>query len=305
VEVALSMSNLNRSIWKTVDYLVIGHVTKDHAPGTGFTIGGTAAYAARTAQALGCRVGVMTSAEEGLELSNLLPKATVKRVAAPVTTTFDNQYDGAERKQKIEAVAAPLGPELVPHEWRDAPIVHLGPVAQECDPRLADCFPNSFLGLTPQGWMRRWDQTGRVIPAQWERAEDLLSQANAVVVSEEDVGYDESLISRWARRTPVLVVTRGARGCVVHSGGHEWQLPAPPTRAVDPTGAGDILATVLFIRLWRGDPPDQAARRASCLAAASVARAGLGATPTPEEVLHCMALCQDRSEVPLSEATAG
>ena len=36
-----------------LDYLIVGHVTQDRMPEGGFTVGGTAAYAARTAKALG------------------------------------------------------------------------------------------------------------------------------------------------------------------------------------------------------------------------------------------------------------
>jgi len=45
-----------------VDYLVIGHIACDLTP-AGPRLGGTAAYAALTARALGLRVGVVTAGE--------------------------------------------------------------------------------------------------------------------------------------------------------------------------------------------------------------------------------------------------
>ncbi len=167
-------------------------------------------------------------------------------------------------------------------------ILHLGPVARECDPALADHIPADFLGLTPQGWMRRWDGSGRVFPGPWEEAEALLPRANAVVLSEEDIGGDEALAARWAAQTRILAVTRGARGCSVYADGRVWHLPAFPAREVDPTGAGDVFAAVFFARLWQGDDPIQAARRANCIAAISVTRPGLSGTPTPAEVARCL-----------------
>ena len=53
-----------------VDYLVIGHVTHDLTP-SGSRLGGTAAYSALTAQALGMRVGVFTASGTEADLSAL------------------------------------------------------------------------------------------------------------------------------------------------------------------------------------------------------------------------------------------
>jgi ribokinase len=39
-----------------------------------------------------------------------------------------------------------------------------------------------------------------------------------------------------------LVIKRGARGCVIRSGGEEREYPAHPAEVVDTTGAGDALA---------------------------------------------------------------
>ena len=48
------------SLLEPVDYLMIGHLTLDAANG-GPSLGGTAAYSALTAQALGLRVGIVTA----------------------------------------------------------------------------------------------------------------------------------------------------------------------------------------------------------------------------------------------------
>jgi len=273
------------------DYLVIGHVTRDRLPTGGSTVGGTATYAARTARALGCRVLVLTSADDDLDLTDALADVEVLRVPAPVTTTFENRYGSTGRVQVVQNVAAPLTPDAVPPAWRKAAIVHIGPVAQECAPSLTDAFPTAFLGLTPQGWMRRWDRQGHVHPSSWESAEALLPRADAVVLSEEDAGYDEALVARWATLTPVLAVTRGAAGCTVYADGDREDLPGFPATEVDPTGAGDVFAAVFFVHLQRGAAPRAAARLANCVAAVSVTRAGIDGTPTPEDIARCLALC--------------
>ena len=52
---------LNLVLLEPVDYLVIGHVAHDLTP-QGPRLGGTVAYSALTAQALGLRVGIVTAA---------------------------------------------------------------------------------------------------------------------------------------------------------------------------------------------------------------------------------------------------
>lgn len=152
-----------------IDYLVIGHICRDLTP-DGPQIGGTAAYSAATALVLGCRTAVITSAADGELWEAALPDAVVHVVPAVQTTTFANDYAGGRRTQMIHAVAGNLDATAVPTAWERAAIVHLGPVAGEVDPALLRLFPNSLLGLTPQGWLRAWDESGRVRAKVWADA---------------------------------------------------------------------------------------------------------------------------------------
>jgi sugar/nucleoside kinase (ribokinase family) len=268
-----------------LDYLVIGHVTRDLIDGA-FTIGGTVSYAARTARALGCRVGIVTSTSPDLDLSQVLDGILVTRFPAATTTTFKNIYTPEGRRQMLHGIAETLVPEMMPPNWRTA-IVHLGPVARECAPALINAFGDAFVGVTPQGWMRHWDQAGRVSSCQWEEAEEMLARANAVVLSEADMAGDEALVALYATQTRLLVITQGAAGCTVYTGGQSRHFPAPAVREVDPTGAGDIFAAAFFVWLQRKGDPWVAARFANCIAAHSVTQAGLSGTPTPEDIARC------------------
>jgi sugar/nucleoside kinase (ribokinase family) len=282
-----------RNLERNLDYLAIGHVTCDLVNGT-YAVGGTVSYAARTARALGCRVGIVTSASPDLDLNDTLGDITIARIPAATTTTFENIYTPDGRRQILHATAERLVPEMVPQDWRTASaetIVHLGPVAQECDPALVDVFGDrpsgAFVGLTPQGWMRRRDQAGHVNRCQWEGAESLLARADAVVLSEEDVTGDEALVSRYAAQTRLLVLTQGAAGCTVYTEGQSRHFSAPAVHEVDATGSGDIFAATFFVQLQRDRDPWAAARFANCVAAQSVARKGLDGTPTPDEIMEC------------------
>ncbi len=265
-----------------LDYLVIGHVTRDLVGGV-FAIGGTVSYAARTALALGCRVGVVTSASPDLDLSRALDGILVTLHPAAATTTFENVYTPNGRRQALHTVAESLLPEMVPADWR-ATIVHLGPVARECASELAGAFEDSFVGVTPQGWMRSWDRAGRVSGCRWEEAELWLARADGVVLSEEDLAGDESLIAQYAAQTQVLVVTRGAAGCTVYADGRSRHFPAVAADEVDPTGAGDVFAAAFFVQLQLSGDPWQSARFANRVAAYSVTRAGLAGTPTLDDL---------------------
>ena len=271
-----------------LDYLVIGHVTCDLMDG-GFTIGGTASYTARTALALGCRVGIVTSASPDFDLSQALDNILIARIPAATTTTFENIYTPGGRRQMLHATAETLVPEMVPPDWTIASngIVHLGPVAQECDPALVDAFGDAFVGLTPQGWMRCWDQAKQVSRCLWKEAEPLLARADAVVLSEEDVAGDEALVSQYTSQTRLLVLTQGASGCTVYTERQSRHFSAPAVQEIDATGCGDIFAATFFFWLKRSGDPWAAARLANCVAARSVTRAGLDGTPTPDEVEQC------------------
>ena len=269
-----------------VDYLVIGHVAHDLTP-SGPLLGGTAAYSALTAQALGLRVGVVTASGPETSL-DALHDILVVSAPSPQSTTFENIYSESGRRQVLHHRAAPLSFDSVPEVWRRTAIIHLGPVAQEVDAVLPGSFSPSLLGLTPQGWMRAWDGSGQVQRTDWESAEQALGQAGAVVVSIEDVGGNEEQIEFMAAHTRVLAVTEAAAGSRLYWHGDQRRFRAPEMYETDATGAGDIFAAAFFIRLLTTQDPWEAARFATQLSARSVTRKGLDGIPTPEEIQACM-----------------
>lgn len=269
-----------------VDYLVIGHVTEDKTP-TGWQLGGTATYAGLTARALGLRVGMITAAGGTTSLAALQQIAVLK-ASSEQSTAFHNMRSATGRMQVIEHPAAPITLEGLPTAWRHAPIVHLGPVAQEVDPKYVREFSPALLGLTPQGWMRSWDAEGRVSASTWDSAEDLLPRAGAVVLSLEDVQGDQVAIESMAHQTRVLCVTEGPAGSVLYWNGDRRRFRPPEVEIVDETGAGDVFAAAFFVRMYATRDPWEAARFATLLAAWSVTRPGLQGIPTAQEVESCM-----------------
>ena len=268
-----------------VDYLVIGHAAHDLTP-SGARLGGTAAFSALTARALGLRVGVLTSVGSETSLA-ALDGIPVISIPSEHSATFENVYSEGGRKQILHHRAAPIDFAHVPEVWRHAGIVHLGPVADEVQPILPKGFSPGLLGLTPQGWLRGWDESGRVHPKRWEDG-SALEAAGAVVISLEDVGGDMEQVERLAQHTRVLAVTEGAAGCVLYWNSDRRRFRAPQFYETDATGAGDIFAAAFFIRLYATRDPWEAARFATLLASHSVTRVGLDGIPTEEEIQSCL-----------------
>ena len=272
-------------LFKPVDYLVIGHVARDLTP-DGPVLGGTVAYSALTASALDLRVGIVTAAGSDVSLSPLngIPVVSIETESS---TTYENIYSETGRVQYLRAQATRIDLDRVPEEWRSASIVHLGPIANEMDSVLPNGFITKLLGLTPQGWMRQWHENGRILPRAWAGSESALAQADAVVLSVEDVNGDNELIEHMAGQTKMLVVTEGAAGAVLYWNGDRRRFRAPAVKEVDATGAGDIFATAFFARYLHTRDPREATRFATLLASHSVERVGLNGIPTSLEIEQC------------------
>lgn len=265
-----------------IDYLAIGHLARDITD-QGSMLGGTVAYAGRTALALGCSVGIVTSCSSDLNLSPL-EGIHIFNLPSEESTTFNNIYHAGKRSQRISSTALKLGPASIPLQWRQTSIIHLAPIANEVTPEIIHQFDSSFIGLTLQGWLRGWDDEGWVHLNSWETTMGLLSSANAVVLSIEDLQGDEDAGREMAKHCAVLAVTRGSKGVTIFYGGDTDDVPAPVVQEIEATGAGDIFAAPFFKRLQEGADPREAAEFANQIAAASVTKIGLSSTPTHAEI---------------------
>jgi sugar/nucleoside kinase (ribokinase family) len=265
-----------------IDYLAIGHVAKD-LTADGPLLGGTVSYAGRTAHSIGLRVGVITSCEEDFDLGPL-EGIHIFRLPSDATTTFENIYTQDGRIQRLHSRATELSQDSVPLQWRNVRIVHLGPIANEVDPHSAHLFDSAFIGISPQGWMRRWNHNNHIQLMNWKSIKFYLPLADAVVLSIEDLQNDEAAAREMARYCNILAVTRAAQGARIFSRGQCIDLPAPEIEEVDSTGAGDIFAAAFFIRLQETNDPHEAGVFANIVASNSIARKGVSSTPTVEEI---------------------
>jgi hypothetical protein len=211
-----------------------------------------------------------------------LPDVQVLNLPSPTTTAFQNVYSSGRRRQHLHAVSDPIDIDDLPEEWRNCPIVLIGPIVHEVESRSAEAFSGSLVGVSPQGWMRRWDSQGYVSPARWD-GEELQGSVRAVILGADDLPHGEGF-DGWLERTDLVIVTEGEKGARMRYRGSWYRIPAYPAEEVDSTGAGDVFAAAYLVRLHETDDPLSAALFASCAASISIEAPGLEGIPTRPQV---------------------
>ena len=273
------------TVSNSIDYLMLGSITRDVSASGKYSLGGTASYSGLMANTLGSRVGIVSSMSADL---NLLPLEKngilVARQHSDVTTEYENIYTDAGRVQYLRKRASSLTFDSVPARWLTAPIVHIGPLANDIDQSITHQFSDTFVGITLQGWLRKWDHDGRIIRSAFPKLTEVISKADAVVLSIEDVDGDWDYIERCAAVSKVLVITESDKGATVFGGGKRHQFQAPNVVMQDSTGAGDIFASVFFVLYYHTRDYRLAARLAVKIASDSVTREGLKSVPSKVDI---------------------
>ena len=280
-----------------MDYLCIGHVTSDVWPDHTTSPGGAVMFASRAAMSWLKHVAVLTAAGDDFNFEAVMPGVDVRCVPAARTAQFENVYTDAGRKQRVLPCLTRLGPQHLTADLLACPLIHIAPVDDEVDVESIFHFsPEAFIGIAPQGWMRRWNDDGIVFTQPWQDAERVLRRANAAVISEEDVAHDWDLLRHWASLTRILAVTQGAKGCTLFVDGEPTHVPPADVEPVDTTGAGDAFTASLFVALYEGASPLTAAHLANCIAGHSVAHTAHNWFPTRDDVLECIAQVQQAGQ---------
>ena len=275
---------VNHPVASPLDFVAVGHVTIDRVSGRK-RLGGAAAFASLTAERLGLRSGLVTSAAPTFPFWDSLDGVEIHCQEAARTTELENIYDRRERRQRVLAEAAPLTEaSLASIRGRladDAAVLYC-PVVHEVELTLAPLAPRGLAGVAPQGFFRRWKPQGLVEACDWEDALTALAGADVVTMSEDDHVAPEELAEEFPGRA--FVVTKGAKGARIYSQGDVYDLPAFPAVEVDPTGAGDVFAAAFLLALRERRPVVRAARFAACVASFAVEAPGIEGIPTRKAV---------------------
>jgi 1D-myo-inositol 3-kinase len=282
-----SADNVNKS---GIQFLSIGHFTHD-VVGSELILGGASAYSIATARKLGLNTGVITSIGKNflhfdkLHDTSLIVIGDIDKSASEYpTTTFENIYENGVRRQFIRGVSAVIYANHVPESWCDADIVYLCPVANEVDSSVVHKFPNSIIGASPQGWMRKWNSDGQVSARRWDEAPKVLPYIDALIMSEEDISPFPEIVEEYIGIVEILVLTRGEKGSTLFCDGKKVSFPAFKANVVDPTGAGDVFAAAFLIELKHSQDPYKASIFANCAASFVVEKRGTEGIPDYEQV---------------------
>lgn len=265
------------------DYLCIGHLTQDKI-GDDWVLGGTAAFSALTAKEFGYKAKII-SAGNYKHHEELLDEVELQLLSNKGATRFINKDTDNGRKQSLQERAPSMPAMQIASSLQEYDgILHLGPVADEVDQNIINLFPRAFIGLTPQGWMRQWDEKGFISHKKWLPDPDFCRRIEAIVFSMEDVINDEDLVIHYSKLFHIMAVTDGNNGARIFVNGNPAQIYAPDIKIVDSTGAGDIFAAVFFIGLFEGMEPIEAGQLAVFLASRSVTRKRFESIPTKKEI---------------------
>jgi len=258
----------------------VGHVTHDHVEGGKIQLGGAALYSSLTAERLGKQAAILTSYGEDYTGLGAIKEIAARVVSAPRTSSFRNVYDTGGRVQYVHEVAASLHTQDLPVKWTEARLVYLCPVLHEFRMDMGEAFKGSMLGVAPQGWMRTWDEAGRIRGREWKGFERLLDCSQMVIVSEEDIVGAETLVDVFRAHAPIVILTRAGRGAVIFADNRTLMLGAHAAVERDPTGAGDCFGAAFLIRYKETGSIEGAARFASCVGAFVVEEEGIAGIPS-------------------------
>lgn len=129
-----------------------------------------------------------------------------------------------------------------------------------------------MLGRAPGG--RRFPRRPRELERWVGLADTLQCNRQEAELAAEGKPLPEWLRRRFAGGLRAAIVTRGAEGATLYEAAGARSVAAPAVRAVDPTGAGDVLGAAWTLEQAEGTDSGPALERAVAAASASCALCG-------------------------------
>ena len=230
------------NLHSTPDVLCIGFMCHDLLNGKNI-LGGTASYSSIMLSHLGMKTALLTSVGRDFEFYDTVNSYGIDicNVGSEYTTVFQNIYNEQARVQHIFNRATTLLPRHLPEDWKTTAIVKFCLIADELDYSFLEMFPNALVAATIQGWLRIWDENGKIGTKviDWS----ILKNVDIVFMSNEDILGYEYAIDKIAEQVDILVVTHGEDPTIIYHNENTYEYPVYSTSEVDPTGAGDIFAS--------------------------------------------------------------
>ena len=193
--------------------------------------------------------------------------------------------DRGDRTLDVLGVADRIRPKDIPEEFLHASFFLLGPILGEVDLELVELIrssSSSSLLLDPQGMVRLIGSDRRII----HRCDQATFRSVAKIVdfikpneheSRTITGLDnpkEALLQLKTLGLAVPIVTLAERGSILIENDEIFRIPAFPTNAADPTGAGDVYAGSFITEYARTKNLVESALFASAAASIMVEQVG-------------------------------
>ena len=205
---------------------------------------------------------------------------------SPQTGGFHLIYDEhGNRTLDVLGVAGNIGPENFPEEFLDSKFLLVGPVLNEIPLALLQYLRSSSsatIFLDPQGMVRRIGSDKRIIhTCNKSEISEAVKLVDFVKPNEPEIetiaGEKDPLVGlQWLHKLKgaLPIVTLAERGSIFLDDGKLYRVPAYPTRAIDPTGAGDVYAGSFITDYLQSRSPPEAALFASAAASVKVEQVG-------------------------------
>jgi sugar/nucleoside kinase (ribokinase family) len=109
---------------------------------------------------------------------------------------------------------------------------------------------------------------------EWTRGAAILFPNEDEAAAMTGTGDAEAQCERLAALYPLVVIKRGAAGCLAAEGARRWRVAAPKVEAIDGTGAGDAFVAAFLAARLHGAEIETALGRAVAAGSEAVQRVG-------------------------------
>ncbi len=254
-------------------------------------LGGGAFYSSVSLAGMGVETFLFTAygPDMDVEWVEKLRKTGVRIVAQSFgkSIVFENFYEGALRIQKAYEGGEKIFVEKSVLKGLHA--VHITPVLNEVDHRVlkeaseAGCR----VSVDAQGFIRSVREDGRVVGVKRLLSDDHIKHIDYIHMSiEEQLFFLNNSVKELFDLNPRIIVeiTDSEHGSFVMDRKHCYRIPAFKTRAADPTGAGDVYASVFLAKHLEKNDLLEAGLYASASASIKVEKTGSLFSLDPGEV---------------------
>ncbi|MFX0076577.1 MAG: PfkB family carbohydrate kinase [Candidatus Hermodarchaeota archaeon] len=227
-------------------------------------------------------------------------------------TNFLLEYSNHSRTLTLKTRSPDLKFKHIPKFYFSNPpqIIVLAPLCNEISydyvSKILEAFPNAYIGIDLQGFMRNIDMSGRV---SYFREDATISNINRIIsligdrlilkgseiemkmLSNEELPDKIMNSCNAFKNNAIYIMTMGEAGSIVMRCGEELiKIPAyKPKRVVDETGPGDVYLAIFLYELINSDMSwkkiEEIAHLASAAASFLVEEKGPNGFETKEKVL--------------------